>query len=105
MTSAWSARSTCGVTMVLVSFMAAMASSYRPRRELERISAISVEHFEAVFEVADAGALVVSPRDGDFDDACSLSLRAMKRISGSKPQRSMVCRRKMVWAASRDGRP
>jgi hypothetical protein len=27
------------------------------------------EHFEAVFEVGDAGALVVAPGDGDFNDA------------------------------------
>ena len=41
--------STCGVTILLVSFMAAIASSYRPATEFPRMTAISSSIFMPSF--------------------------------------------------------
>ena len=58
------------------------------------------DHSHAVAQRVKAGAGAVRPRTGT-STVRNPSLRARKRISGSKPQRSIFCRGKMRCAASR----
>jgi hypothetical protein len=59
-----------------------------------------LEHLHAVFEVADAAALVVAPGDGDFDDGV-FELAGDEQDLGVEAPALDVWRRKIVCAASR----